>query len=405
MKTHPSVADLAAYYLLVLDRKGRLRIKEHLSTCPRCRDYLESISDASLVGVSATKRLQLSPIDNAHGGKQYVTRCYLSGLPTLLKVPEDPPAALREHPRYRLISLLGAGGMGVVYKAEHRLMHRLVALKIIHPELVQAAGMVERFHREVRAAARLSHPNIIHAYDAEQAGSTHFLVMEFVDGMDLELMVRAHERLQVETACEFARQTALGLQHACERGMVHRDIKPHNLMISATGQLKILDFGLARMASETAFHANPSVPLTASWHVLAEALAEAYTSRGAVMGTPDYIAPEEASDARKADIRADIYSLGCTLYRLLTGKVPFPGRTAEDKIRGHCEHEPIPLAAYRPDVPPEICKIVTRMMAKDPKDRFELPIHVAENLANYRPGQAVIRQPQRRAARRAPVSR
>ena len=166
------------------------------------------------------------------------------------------PKELADHPRYRVLGLLGAGGMGAVYKAEHRLMERPVALKVIRRGLTDDPAAAERFRREVKAAARLSHPHIVRAYDAEQAGDLHFLVMEFVEGTDLARLVAGQGPLPVARACEYARQAALGLQHAFEHGMVHRDIKPQNLMLTPDGQVKVLDFGLARFVSESA----PSPP-------------------------------------------------------------------------------------------------------------------------------------------------
>src|SRR5262249_11871361 len=160
-------------------------------------------------------------------------------------------AALAGHPRYRVLELLGVGGMGAVYKAEHLRMERTVALKVVNRSLTDNPAMVERFTREVKAAAKLAHPNIVTAFDADQAGDTHFLVMEFVEGVSLSRLVAEHGRLPVAEACDYVRQAALGLQHAFARGMVHRDIKPHNLMRTPEGQVKILDFGLARFAMET----------------------------------------------------------------------------------------------------------------------------------------------------------
>jgi eukaryotic-like serine/threonine-protein kinase len=238
------------------------------------------------------------------------------------------PAELLQHPRYRILGVLGADGMGMVFKAYHRFMERCVALKVIHPRLVGQPGMAERFHREVRAAAALHHPNIVQAYDAERYGEVHFLVLELVEGEDLERRVEREGALTVGAACEVVRQTALGLGHALLRGMVHRDIKPHNLMVTAQGQIKILDFGLARVVSEQ----MPSIlaegslaPIIDINSALTHVPLTVGTAVGWALGTPDYLAPEEAIDARSADIRADIYSLGCTLYRLLSGQAPFPG--------------------------------------------------------------------------------
>jgi serine/threonine protein kinase len=291
---------------------------------------------------------------------------------------DDIPPPLANHPRYRVLGLLGSGGMGAVYRAEHRLMQRTVALKVINPSLTGSGGAAERFRREVVAAAKLSHPNIVAAFDAEQAGDLHFLAMELVEGMSLSELLQRRGRLLVADACRHVRQAALGLQHAHEKGMVHRDIKPQNLMLTPQGQVKILDFGLARFVSET-----PTVG--------------GLTQAGSAMGTPDYMAPEQARDARSADIRADIYSLGCTLYHLLTGQRPFPEGDGLQKVMAHISKTPRPATELRPDVPPELGGIVEKMMAKDPAQRYQKPAEVAAALAPFaRPAAAP-------AAKRPPV--
>jgi WD40 repeat protein len=300
------------------------------------------------------------------------------------------PPALAGHPRYHILAPLGAGGMGSVYKAEHRLMERLVALKVINPRLTADAEAVERFRREVKAAARLTHPNIVTAYDAEQAGDTHFLVMEYVEGVSLAHWVQKEGPLPVRRACDFVRQAALGLQHAHEQGMVHRDVKPQNLMLTeARGSpsadvVKVLDFGLARFASENA-------PV------------EALTQDNAVMGTPDYIAPEQADDPRQADIRADVYSLGCTLYFLLTGQVPFPRRTVFQKLLAHRVTSPTQVSELRKDVPPELVRLLERMMAKEPAQRFQTPAEVAQALAPFASPPPADQTPPRRPWRRLAI--
>src|SRR5439155_2950945 len=254
---------------------------------------------------------------------------------------------LVDHPRYRVVGVLGAGGMGVVYRAEHRLMERPVALKVIHRDLLRDPDAVERFRREVRAAARLAHPNIVTAHDAEQAGDLHFLVMEYVDGVSLARLVEKKGPLPVVYACHYVRQAALGLQHAHERGLVHRDIKPPNLMITGDGSMvKILDMGLARLtASDLQSHSQ-------------------MTQQGVFMGTPDFVAPEQAVDARQADIRSDIYSLGCTFYFLLTGQLPFPSETVVEKIDKHRWSMPTPVEQVRADIPEVVSHILQKMMAK-----------------------------------------
>jgi eukaryotic-like serine/threonine-protein kinase len=293
---HPDRERLAAFGLGKLDDAEAEAVHRHLEECDACRSAVAGLEDdtlATLVRAAAT------PPDGIFTAAAPV--------PTAADVAEEVavPAALAGHPRYRVQTLLGRGGMGAVYRAEHRLMERTVALKVISRELMDRPAVVERFRREVKAASRLTHPNIVQAYDAEQAGDTHFLVMECVEGTTLARLVAERGPLPAAEACDYVRQAGEGLQHAYEHGMVHRDIKPHNLMVTAAGRVKILDFGLARLGSEI----GP---------------ADAVTASGMVLGTADYIAPEQADDPHAADTRADVYSLGCTLYFLLTGHPPFP---------------------------------------------------------------------------------
>ena len=305
------------------------------------------------------------------------------------------PGDLANHARYEVVGFLGAGGMGTVFKAWHRLMDRPVALKVIHPDWADEPAMIERFEREIRAAARLCHPNIVVAHDAERAGAACFLVMEFVEGVSLEQRLR-QEKLSVPRVCDYLRQTALGLQHAHERGVVHHDIKPQNLMVTSQGQVKILYFGLARCtehAGPTRVGRNPA-PLDESALATAELTDDDATpcwrgrkaaemAAGYPMGTADYLAPEEIDDPRHADIRADIYSLGCTLYRCLTGQVPFAGQNLVQKLKAHRKCTPTPVDALCPNLPPALARVVARMMAKDPVDRYQVPAEVAEALAAF----------------------
>jgi serine/threonine protein kinase len=256
--------------------------------------------------------------------------------------------------------------MGSVYLAEHRHMERHVALKVISPEMINNADAVRRFRQEVTAAARLGpHANIVAVHDAEQAGDLHFLVMEFVEGQCLADYLRTRGPLPIAEACDYVRQAALGLQHAHQQGMIHRDIKPHNLMRTPQGQVKVLDFGLARCGRETD---KPRTQLT---------------QQGVLMGTADYMAPEQANDSRVADIRADIYSLGCTLYHLLTGRVPFPDGGTVDKIIKHAVEQPTPVGALRRDLPLGVVRVVEKMMAKNVEQRYQTPAEVAEALAPW----------------------
>ncbi len=265
---------------------------------------------------------------------------------------------------YVLLERLGEGGMGAVFKGANWKIGRVVALKLIRKECLTNESIVRRFHQEIEAAAQLSHPNIIHAFDAGEADGTHFFVMELVEGTDLSKLVKQNGPLPVRQTCDYMRQAALGLQHAHERGMVHRDIKPSNLLLNAEGVVKVLDMGLARLTGVT----------------VEGEMTNRLTQEGAVMGTPDYIAPEQTLDAHSADIRADLYSLGCTFYHLLTGRVPFPGGTLGQKIAKHLSREPDPLRGLRPDAPERVAGVVSRLMAKRPEDRYQTPGELALEL-------------------------
>jgi formylglycine-generating enzyme required for sulfatase activity/tRNA A-37 threonylcarbamoyl transferase component Bud32 len=271
---------------------------------------------------------------------------------------------------YRILERLGEGGMGQVYKAHHVSMDRTIALKMIPKERVTDPTAVGRFQREVRAIAKLSHPNIVIAFEVNQAGQTLFLAMEYVDGIDLARLVQQSGPLSISRACEYIRQAAMGLQHAHERGLVHRDIKPGNLMVTRPGAdqrpvIKILDFGLARFESESANAAR-------------------LTQMGKVVGTVDYIAPEQAQDPRRADIRADIYSLGCTLFYLLTGKPPFPGKDVVEKIGARVLGDAPSVRQSRPEVPPALEQVLAKMMARDPANRFQTPGEVVRALVRHK---------------------
>jgi eukaryotic-like serine/threonine-protein kinase len=232
---------------------------------------------------------------------------------------------------YVILDKLGQGGMGMVLKAQHRRMERVVALKVISPKAVRSPEALARFHREVKAAARLEHPNIVIAHDADEAAGTHFMVMQYVEGSDLSAMVRQHGPLAVGRALDCILQAARGLQYAHEHGVVHRDIKPANLLLDEQGTVKILDMGLARLDS-------------------AGVQQDELTGTGQIMGTVDYMAPEQAVDTKHADARADIYSLGVTLWYLLTGRHLYAGETPLEKIMAH-QTKPIPsLRAARPEV-------------------------------------------------------
>jgi len=257
---------------------------------------------------------------------------------------------------YTILDQIGAGGMGQVYKARHRRMDRIVAVKMLPPEVAKEAAAQARFQREVQAAAKLAHQNIVAAYDADLVGDSPFLVMEFVDGIDLSALVRRSGPLPLAKAVGCVLQAARGLDYAHKQGIIHRDIKPSNLLVDKTGRVKILDMGLARMDSSS--------------QALVETQSE-LTGTGNIVGTIDYMAPEQALGSKLTDHRSDIYSLGCTLYFLLTGKPPYEGDTAIGKLLAHRE-QPIPsLASVQPPVPPALDAVFRRMVAKNPDDRFQ----------------------------------
>lgn len=310
---------------------------------------------------------------------------------------------------YVLLEPLGEGGMGQVFKARHHMLDRVVALKLIREErLSKDPEAVRRFTREARAAALLSHPNIVLVYDMGCAGDTYFIAMEYIDGTDLANWVKETGPLPVVQACDFIRQAATGLQSAHEAGMVHRDIKPSNLLaaglhlnrpqptrglsvgaapaipgarqprhLSSSDRtplpnapvIKILDMGLVRLAQKDD----------------GQSAAASLTQEGSIIGTPDYIAPEQARNAHRVDIRADLYSLGCTFYYLLTGQPPFSEGSAIEKLLMHQLDEPTPVNQIRKEVPAEVATIVQRLMAKFPKDRFQTPGELADVLGKMTP--------------------
>jgi serine/threonine protein kinase len=256
---------------------------------------------------------------------------------------------------YVVLEKLGQGGMGMVFKAHDRRMSRIVAIKVLPPAFTKKPNAVQRFQREVQAAARLVHPNIVASFDAGQDIGAYFLVMEFVDGSDLSRLVKQQGPLGVAQAVGCILQAARGLEHAHGAGIIHRDVKPGNLLLDRGGTVKILDMGLARF-EETVNHPDAMDELTQA---------------GSVLGTSDYMAPEQALNSKNADQRADIYGLGCTLWYLLTGKPMYTGATMMEKLIAHRD-APIPsLRAVRPEAPKKLEALLQRMVAKKPADRLQ----------------------------------
>ncbi len=270
--------------------------------------------------------------------------------------------------KYKLLAHLGTGGMGHVYLCEHLLLHRLVAVKVLQTAAVaEAGGAVERFFREARAVAALDDPNIVRVFDMDRSATAPFMVMEYVDGATLHALVAAGGPMTIARAANYARQAALGLAHAHAAGLVHRDVKPGNLLVDRAGVVKLVDLGLARYCTDTAKNKN----LTAQFDA------------NNVVGTADFIAPEQTRDSSAVDIRADIYSLGGTLYYFLTGRSPFEHGTIGQKLEWHQSKPPPPLANYRKGVPDGLVAVLDKMLAKNPDDRYATPAEVAEALAPW----------------------
>src|SRR5215471_8997689 len=272
--------------------------------------------------------------------------------------------ALEQLGRYQLLDKLGQGGMGTVFLASDTRLDRRVAIKVLPPESVHNPDAVARFQREAKALAKLSHPGIVQAYDSEEDNGRHFLVMEYVEGQSLLDVLKRDGCVAPTYAADYIHQAAAALQHAHDKGLVHRDLKPSNLLLSSSGQIKILDLGLARFLQDQI--GDPTK-----------------TREGMGIGTPDYAAPEQFRDAHRADSRADIYALGCTLYHLLTGRVPFPGSSLAEKYDAHRQREPTPLQELCADIPGGLVLVVQRMMAKHPAERFQTAADAAAALAPY----------------------
>jgi serine/threonine-protein kinase len=269
---------------------------------------------------------------------------------------------------YRILERLGHGGASQVFKVWDTRRNAPAALKVLHPELLSNPEIVGRFRREMRLTAQLAHPNIVRTLDTHLNGNLHYFAMEYIEGTSLESLVGQSGPLAMARACDYVRQAALGLQHAHERGLIHRDIKPANLLVTKSESVvKVLDLGLARL--------QPTSAVQLSSHSL--------TPKGSMIGTVDYLAPEQARNAKSVDSRADLYSLGCTFYYLLTAKVPFPGKSLMQKLMHHQQTEPAPVATVRGDVPPGVDAILRKMMAKQPKDRYQTARDVASALEPF----------------------
>ena len=267
--------------------------------------------------------------------------------------------------KYRLLRLLGAGGMSSVYLAENTTLHQQVAIKVLPVKRVDQTSFLARFEREARTAFRLGHQNLARAFDLDNVDTIHFIVMEYIEGTDLHAKVKQEGPLDLRDAVDYIRQAALGLQFAHEEGLVHRDIKPANLILDRKGTVKILDLGLA-LASDDDKEAS---------------LTREHDEK--VLGTADYLAPEQATDSHLADRRSDIYSLGCTFYYLLVGRAPFAQGKLAERIKAHAKKQPPNLIEKRPDVPPPLAELYFRMLEKHPDARPQTAGEVADTIAAW----------------------
>ena len=367
MATHPTDAELRAYSRGELPNVAAESVAKHLGGCDSCKSRAADLSSGSQSGSpgAAPKPTGLSGVPVA--------------VPRKPSPASPPPAELLSLKQYSGLQELGRGGMGVVYLAKHIPMARMEVLKVVQRSNLERVGKgaVERFLREIQAAARLQHPNVVAAYTVHTPGDLLVFAMEYAPGADLAKVVRNKGPLPVPVACSYIVAAALGLQHAHEANMVHRDIKPSNLIVTKIKNktsIKILDFGLAKVIS-------------------GDDAGNDLTRDGSMMGTPDYMAPEQAVDAARADIRADVYSLGCTLYFLLTGRAPFSGGTALQVIDKHRFSEPKPLCEVQPAVPPELAAVVAKMLAKNPAERYQTPAEVARAVRPFVSQPAVRPQP------------
>lgn len=347
------------------------------STLQNLRSELETLADAVRVPVVADT---IDAESDLREGLEFVKQIgrELTHLPA--ESAAGAEAEVQTIREYRILEKLGQGGMGTVYKAVHTKLNRAVALKVLPSDKLNSSAAVERFEREMAAVGSLSHPNIVAASDAGEADGTHYLVMELVDGYDLSALQKRVPQLKVSDACEIIRQAAEGLAHAHQRSIIHRDIKPSNIMLarqeSGPPIMKILDLGLA-LLDETGTSDTPE---------------KALTSTGQMMGTFDYMAPEQGTDSHTVDERADIYSLGATLYRLLTGEAPFDSRrysTAFKLLTAKTTVAATSVAELRTDVSAELSQLVADMLALDPEDRPTSAAEIIERLAPFAQGAAL----------------
>jgi serine/threonine protein kinase len=361
---HPSDETLSGLAKNLLAPDDTVVVQQHVSRCKRCQSVMDEFRMENSIGNSvATEPSKLTEPVPSPSPKNVASK---QTEPKPDKQTVSIPIELRDHPQYKVLSLIGRGGMGNVFLVEHKLTARKEVLKVIHSHLLSREDVRVRFKREIQSAAKLNHPNVVQTLTAIEEGSMIGLVMEYVKGESLSSMVNRVGPLPIDRAREIIKQIAMGLDHANQQNMVHRDIKPQNVLVSKEGdefRVRILDFGLAKTTG------------------MAAASSE-LTMDGAIIGTPNYMAPEQAINPSLADIRSDIYSLGCTWFFLLTGRSPFEADSPLAIMNAHQNTAPPPVHSLRLGVPYETEQILSRMLAKNPDDRFQSPAELIAALAS-----------------------
>ncbi|MAG93939.1 MAG: hypothetical protein CMJ48_09345 [Planctomycetaceae bacterium] len=369
LETCPSPDDLQALSLGQLSEEQSDEVLGHLQACETCQAEMRT---AAPMEDTLVARLRETAPQESYSDEAECQLALAKALGALANTSDERSDLEASSPipkilgEYEIIRLIGCGGMGSVYLAQHCKLGRQVALKVLSSHRLLQPRMRERFEAEMRAVGQLSHPNIVTAHDAREIDEFAVLVTEYIDGLDVAQILRRTGPLSVANACEIARQTALALDYVDQQGLVHRDIKPSNVMIGKSGEVKLLDLGLARLQLGDE--------------------QSGMTSTGQAMGTADYIAPEQANDSRLVDIRADIYALGCTLFKMLSAQPPFDDErypTVFAKMTAHVSEEPPQLDKLAPEVPADLVKLVHRMIGKDANDRPQSPREVAELLAKF----------------------
>ena len=371
----PTEHRLRQYLEGAVDESAADRISDHIDSCSTCDQLVASLEDPQAQvlervreGLRMENLLREPELDQLRNK----TRLPSAGITDETKVDQRLEGGKRLRD-YRLVRKIGEGGMGTVYQAVHVHLGKTVAVKILPTDKLRSKNSVARFKQEMRAVGKVNHPNVVSASDAGAIDGQHFLVMELVEGADLARIISDRGPLEVADACEIVRQAAIGLQHAHDIGLVHRDVKPSNLMLAIDGTVKVLDLGLAGL-NNTDFESAANVIVT-----------DRLTSVGQIMGTLDYMAPEQITASKEVDGRADVYALGATLFQLLTKKTPCGDRSAEpaDRIEAVLRNPPIEISTLRSDVPGGLCALLRAMLAKAPADRPQTPTHVAQELSRF----------------------